>query len=94
MCFMPTRKRETIQHEVFYFNFDATIPPQCPEAKKNGLNRWAELRAQMRRISTDRILYFPLHSPLLRESWLVSCITLRRLICLSLARILVQADVL
>ena len=41
----------------------------------------------------DRMHCFPLHSPLLRESWLVSIITLRRLICLSLARILVQADV-
>ncbi len=36
---------------------------------------------------------FPLHSPLLRESWLVSIIALRRLICLSLARILTWADV-
>ena len=37
--------------------------------------------------------YFPVHSPLLRESWLVSIIALRRLICLSLARILTRADV-
>ena len=48
---------------------------------------------QLRRISIERMHCFPLHSPLLRESWLVSIITLRRLICLSLARILVQADV-
>ncbi len=35
---------------------------------------------------------FPLHSPLLRESWLVSIFALRWLICLSLARILAWAD--
>ena len=39
------------------------------------------------------LYYFPLHSPLLRESWLVSIVALRWLICLSLARILARADV-
>jgi len=36
--------------------------------------------------------YFPLHSPLLRESWLVSFFTLRWIICLNLARNLAWAD--
>jgi len=36
--------------------------------------------------------YFPLHPPLLRESWLVSFFTLRWIICLNLARNLAWAD--
>jgi len=39
-----------------------------------------------------RFQYFPLHSPLLKESWLVFVFALRWLICLNLARILAWVD--
>ena len=41
---------------------------------------------------TLRMVFFPLHSPLLRESWLVFIFTLRWIICLNLARSLAWAD--
>jgi len=57
---------------------DSMIGLMQERAIKNGLTRF---------------WYFPLHSPLLRESWLVSFVSLRWLICLNLARILAWADV-
>lgn len=58
---------------------------------KNGFYRRAKLQTYNKIIRC--IHYFPLHSPLLKESWLVFIFSLRWLICLSLARILTRADV-
>ena len=74
--------------------FDATIPSRRStevRTAKNGFYRRANLQTNNKLLAVRH--YLPLHSPLLRESWLVFIVALRWLICLSLARILARADV-
>jgi len=70
---------------------DATIPGDAlPGGKEQStMDLHPGLKNQYRSIS---FTYIPIHSPLLKESWLVSSFALRWLICLSLARSLAWAE--
>ena len=87
--FFFQRHKNNINASFRYYNSFLFKAPKYTE-RRNGLKRRAKRTSGM---NTKCKHYFLLHSPLLKESWLVSFITLRWLICLSLARILAWADV-